>query len=140
MILWKKKKIGCTILEIICESGINNDEHDGIDEMESHYQTTVFYMDKANKDVCFTLDEMYQIGTSYRPNYHEMVLHHTARYLNEVERVAWVGEGDSMLLHEILNYSTLELVVGLEIDQKVTRASFKHFGSQPYWDNPNVEW
>jgi len=124
----------------VCESDIINFDYEEIDEVESHYQTAVFYMDEGNKDVCFTLDETYQICTSYRPNYHEMVVHYTARYLNEVKRVAWVGGGDSMLLHEILKYSTLELAVGLEIDQKVTRASFKHFGSQPHWDNPKVEW
>ena len=45
-----------------------------------------------------------------------------------------------MLLHEILKYPSLELVVGLEIDQKVTRGSFKHFGTQPHWDNDKVEW
>jgi len=45
-----------------------------------------------------------------------------------------------MLLHEILKYNSLQLVIGLEIDQTVTRKSFKHFGTQPHWDNDKVQW
>ena len=46
-----------------------------------------------------------------------------------------------MLLHDILKYPTLEKVIGLEIDQFVTRGSFKHFGTQPHWDqHEKVEW
>jgi hypothetical protein len=82
-----------------------------------------------------------QICTSYRPDYHEMVVHNTARYLEtDLKRVVFVGGGDSMLLHNILQYPTLEKVVGLEIDQFVTRSSFFHFGTQPHFDNPKVEW
>eukprot|EP00797_Seminavis_robusta_P035388 Sro875_g214440.1 Polyamine aminopropyltransferase (834) ;mRNA; r:37576-40077 len=57
-----------------------------------------------------------------------------------MERVLFVGGGDSMLLHEILKYETIQKVVGLELDQQVTRYSFKHFGTQPHFDNPRVEW
>ena len=45
-----------------------------------------------------------------------------------------------MLLHEVLKYPTLELVVGLELDQTVVRKSFKHFQSQPHFDDDRVEW
>lgn len=68
-----------------------------------------------------------------------------------------------MLLHDILKYPTLELAVGLELDQEVTvgsycvhwiksdgdtqprrlslqRYSFMHFGAQPHFDNEKVEW
>ena len=45
-----------------------------------------------------------------------------------------------MLLHEMLKYPSLELAVGLELDQKVTRGAFKHFGVQPHWDDPKVQW
>ena len=51
-----------------------------------------------------------------------MAVHYTAKYLKEdLKRVVFVGGGDSMLLHEVLKYPSLELVVGLEIDQTVTR-------------------
>ena len=45
-----------------------------------------------------------------------------------------------MILHEALQYPSLEFVVGLEIDQKVTRNSFKYFGTQPHWDDDRVQW
>ena len=45
-----------------------------------------------------------------------------------------------MLLHEVLKYPELELVVGLELDQIVTRKCFKHFRSSPHFDDPRVEW
>lgn len=87
------------------------------------------------------IPQVTQICTSYRPDYHEMVVHNTVRYLEEdLKRVVFVGGGDSMLLHDIIKYPTLEKVIGLEIDQHVTRASFEHFGSEPLWDNPKVEW
>ena len=91
------------------------------------------FHDPKSLDTCFELDTTVQICGSYRPHYHEMVVHYTAKFLKEVKRVLWVGGGDSMLLHEIMKYnSTLEKVVGLEIDQTVTRKSFQHFGTQPH--------
>jgi spermidine synthase len=54
--------------------------------------------------------------------------------------VMWVGSGDAMFLHEILKYNSLELAVGLELDQEVTRGAFKYFGAQPHWDNEKVQW
>jgi len=81
-----------------------------------------------------------KICEAYRPHYHEPAVHYTARFMKDVKRVMFVGGGDSMLLHEILKYPTLEKVVGLELDQQVTRSSFKHFGTQPHWDNERVEW
>ena len=81
-----------------------------------------------------------QICESYRPHYHEMAVHHTAFFLNEIKRVLFVGGGDSMLLHESLKYPSLELVVGLELDQIVTRQSFKYFGTQPHYHNKKVQW
>jgi len=111
-----------------------------VDVVQSKYQTTSFHFNPKNRDVCLAIDGMYQTCSSYRPHYHEMVVHYTASYLSEVKRVLWVGGGDSMLLHEIMKYPSLELVVGLEIDQKVTRYAFKHFGTQPHWDNTKVQW
>lgn len=88
------------------------------------------------------LDNVLQICDAYRPHYHEMVVHNTARFLplKSIKRVLWVGGGDSMLLHEILKYPSLELVVGLELDQKVTRGAYKHFGTQPHYDQIKVQW
>jgi len=125
----------------ICDTSKIQDFNDysDTDSIQSHYQLASFFTNEESNDTCFDLDDVYQICSSYRPHYHEMVVHHTARYLKEVKRVLWVGGGDSMLLHEILKYP-VELVVGLEIDQKVTRYAFKHFGTQPHWDDPRVQW
>jgi hypothetical protein len=64
-----------------------------------------------------------------------------AKYISkDIKRVLWVGGGDSGLLNEIVKYPSLELAVGLELDQQVTRLAFKHFAAIPHYDNPKVEW
>ena len=87
-----------------------------------------------------SIDGIFQQCNKYRPHYHEPVVHYAARFLEKITRVVFIGGGDSMLLHEALQYPTVELVVGLEIDQKVTRNSFKYFGTQPHWDDDRVQW
>jgi len=113
---------------------------DKIDGVKSHYQSIDFVKDPKNDNVCFDISNIIQMCGSYRPHYHEMVVHYTARFVKDVKRVIWVGGGDSMLLHEIVKYPGLEFVVGLEIDQWVTRLSFKHTGTQPHYDNDKVQW
>lgn len=81
-----------------------------------------------------------QICASYRPQYHEYVTHAAARFVKDIKRVIFIGGGDSMLLHEALRYPALEKVVGLELDQTVTRKCFKHFKSSPHFDDQRVEW
>jgi spermidine synthase len=111
------------------------------DVVESHYQVLRYVSYPETKDMCFYLDGTWQICASYRPQYHEMGVHDTIRYLPyEPKRVLWVGGGDTMFLHEILKYPSLELAVGLELDQKVARGAFKWFGAQPHWDNEKVQW
>jgi spermidine synthase len=60
--------------------------------------------------------------------------------VQDVRRIIFIGGGDSMLLHEALKYPNLELVVGLELDQTVTRKCFKYFNTLPHFDNEKVEW
>eukprot|EP00522_Entomoneis_paludosa_P009895 CAMPEP_0172455196 /NCGR_PEP_ID=MMETSP1065-20121228/11940_1 /TAXON_ID=265537 /ORGANISM="Amphiprora paludosa, Strain CCMP125" /LENGTH=1595 /DNA_ID=CAMNT_0013207655 /DNA_START=24 /DNA_END=4811 /DNA_ORIENTATION=+ len=111
-----------------------------LEQIQSPYQTITYLEDPFTKNMCFDLDNIYQICTSYRPHYHEYATIYAARFLPEVKRVLWVGGGDSMLLHEIIKFDSLELAIGLELDQKVTRNAFKYFGSQPHWDNDKVQW
>jgi spermidine synthase len=111
-----------------------------LQEFKSKYQHVEFCQDPRNDDVCLDLDNIIQICASYRPHYHELMVHYPARYLPQLRRVVFIGGGDSLLLHEVLKYPELELVVGLELDQQVTRGSYKFFGSQPHWDDPRVEW
>ena len=45
-----------------------------------------------------------------------------------------------MLLQEILKFQALvELAIGLDLDQKVTRGCFKHFGTQSQFDGVCVK-
>lgn len=103
------------------------EEHfEGVHEEQSLYQKISFDESLENEDKCLTLDTTMQQCSSYRPHYHEPFVHYSASYLNDgimsgVKRVAFVGGGDSMLLHEVLKYQGLEIVLGLELDQKVTR-------------------
>ena len=106
-----------------------DDSHDDFEEVaneDSLYQTVIFEENLIKEDKCLRLDSTLQQCSSYRPHYHEPFVHYSASYLNEglmsgVKRVVFVGGGDSMLLHEVLKYKGLEMVLGLELDQKVTR-------------------
>ena len=117
------------------------EKYEIVEKIKSPYQEMTFRVNPENKDTCFDLENVLQICDNYRPYYHELSVHNAARWLpNGIKRVLWVGGGDSMLLHEFLKYPSVELIVGLEIDQIVTRASFKHFGTQPHFDDDRVEW
>ena len=112
-----------------------------IGRSESHYQSLDYCMEPNTKEVCFHIDDVFQMCSSYRPHYHEMGVQLPARYLVESpKRILWIGGGDAMFLHEILKYPDLELAVGLELDQKVTRGAFQYFGVQPHFDNEKVQW
>jgi spermidine synthase len=116
------------------------DDWETLEEIQSPYQQLAYAWVPVSDDLCFDLDDTVQICASYRPHYHEMMVHYAARFLKSVKRVLFVGGGDSMLLHEALKYKELELVVGLELDQVVPRNSFRYFGTQPHFDDPRVEW
>ena len=115
-------------------------DHAVVEELRTHYQSLNFAIHPATFDVVMDLDNIVQISSNYRPQYHEYVTHAAARFVPKIQRVIFIGGGDSMLLHETLKYPDLKLVVGLELDQMVTRKSFKHFRSSPHFDDPRVEW
>eukprot|EP00984_Skeletonema_dohrnii_P010427 scaffold4055_cov129-Skeletonema_dohrnii-CCMP3373.AAC.3 len=120
-----------------------DESHDDFEEIameHSLYQRVVFEENLVKEDKCLRLDTTLQQCSSYRPHYHEPFVHLSAAYLQDVKRVVFVGGGDSMLLHEVLKYPSLELVLGLELDQKVTRNSFEHFKTQPHFDDERVQW
>ncbi|KAL7504883.1 hypothetical protein ACHAXN_004458 [Cyclotella atomus] len=113
---------------------------DAVYETRSFYQE-VAWSENANKpDVCMSLDDILQICNSYRPHYHEPYVHFPAAYMKEMKRIVFIGGGDAMLLHESLKYPNVELVLGLELDQKVVRESLKHFRTQPHFEDPRVQW
>jgi len=114
--------------------------YDDKERLKTNYQKLAFVERDEDYDICMNLETTLQICSSYRPHYHEYFVHFPARFLKKVERVIFIGGGDAMLLHEILKHETVEKVVGLELDQQVTRKSFKWFHSQPHWDDDRVEW
>ena len=115
-------------------------DFDDIEYLMTHYQTLNFMRREETDDMCMDLDNIVQICSNYRPQYHEYSTHGAGRFVKDVKRVMFIGGGDSMLLHETLKYPNLELVVGLEIDQTVVRKAFKHFHTSPHFEDERVEW
>lgn len=122
---------------IPCESE-STPGYEVIEMIQTNYQNMFF--ESLDGDVCLHLDATLQACSSYRPFYHELTVHTAASFLETVRRVAIIGGGDSMMLHETLKYTTLEKVVLLELDQDVVRASFEYFKTQPHFDDGRVEW
>ena len=113
---------------------------DAVYETRSFYQEVAWSENAAKPDICMSLDDILQICHSYRPHYHEPYVHFPAAYLKDMKRIIFIGGGDAMLLHEALKYPNVEMVIGLELDQKVVRESLKHFHTQPHFDDPRVQW
>lgn len=106
---------------------------------DSHYQQIEFRHGEEEDDTCLWLSDWAQTCTSFR-QYHEALVHYPASFVSEVKRVAYIGGGDNMILHEILKYPSIELVLGFELDQQVVRYSFLNLGTLPYFDDPRVQW
>jgi len=115
-----------------------------LDEIDSQYQNIEFTLneDEESKktDTCLRLSGWLQTCTSFRPHYHEALVHYPSSFLDTVKRVLFLGGGDNMILHEILKYPSIELAVGMELDQQVVRSSFKNLGTQPHFDRDVVQW
>eukprot|EP00588_Corethron_pennatum_P033048 CAMPEP_0194346934 /NCGR_PEP_ID=MMETSP0171-20130528/105705_1 /TAXON_ID=218684 /ORGANISM="Corethron pennatum, Strain L29A3" /LENGTH=1039 /DNA_ID=CAMNT_0039114119 /DNA_START=132 /DNA_END=3250 /DNA_ORIENTATION=+ len=116
-----------------------------VGKYQSTYQGIEFlkYEDaNGNKlDTCLWFDDYaLHACTSLRPHYHEWFVHYPAQFLKQMKRVLFLGGGDSMILHEVLKYPDLELVIGMELDQVVVRGSFKHFKTEPHYDDDRVQW
>ena len=111
-----------------------------LEGMKTHYQVLNFAFREEDGDICMDLEDTVQICSTYRPHYHEFSSHFAARFVDNIKRVVFVGGGDSMMLHEVLKYPSLEKVIGLELDQMVVRKSFKYFRTQAHFDNDKVEW
>eukprot|EP00986_Skeletonema_menzelii_P020196 scaffold30474_cov166-Skeletonema_menzelii.AAC.1 len=124
-----------------CGSYIDlSDYTDAVFESKSFYQAVAWTEHPGKPDTCLSLDDVLQICHSYRPHYHEPYIHFPAAYLKEMKRIVFIGGGDSMLLHESLKYPDVELVLGLELDQKVVRESLRYLHTQPHFDDPRVQW
>jgi spermidine synthase/S-adenosylmethionine/arginine decarboxylase-like enzyme len=113
-----------------------------LEGFRSFHQAIDYYYNDETEDACLFLNEYLHACASNRPHYHEVFVHYPAHFLDKVERVLFIGGGDSMVLHEVLKYNDqLELVVGLELDQQVVRTTFNRIGTQPHFDkHDKVEW
>lgn len=98
--------------------------------------------DDREQDTCLHLENVLHSCLAFRPHVHETLIHYPASFLpkNGMKRVLYVGGGDLVLLHELLRYKSVELVIGMEIDQTVLRHSFRHYGIQPKFEDERVHW
>ena len=111
------------------------------DDIRTFHQPVDFHHNKKLDDCCLLLNEYLHACVSNRPHYHEVFVHYPAHFLDKVQRVLFIGGGDSMVLHELLKYDDIELMVGLELDQQVVRSTFLNMGMQPHFDkHEKVEW
>jgi len=121
-------------------AGFVNAKYDEVDVVTSGYQEVKYMFNAELDDTCLYLNNWLQTCSSFRPHYHEAFVHFPARFIEEVKRVVFIGGGDNMILHEILKYPSLELVVGMELDQQVVRSSFKNMGTEAHFDDERVQW
>ncbi len=131
----------------VCDANVRDNVKGNLffsESFKSYYQWIDYryFYDSENKkvDKCLNLDGWIHSCSSYRPHYHEWLVHYPARFVKTVNRVLFMGGGDSMILNEVLKYPELETVIGLELDQQVVRTSFKHFNTQPHFDDERVMW
>lgn len=117
-----------------------NPEWEGIEIDKSGFQEIEWVGVPGKNDLCFLLDGEHQSCSAYRAHYHDIAAHFPTRYLETVRRVAILGGGDSLLLHEMMKYDSIELIVQLELDQRVVRTSHKYFASQPFFHDERVQW
>jgi spermidine synthase len=116
------------------------EESEHIDASSSFYQTIEFFHNYDTADTCMLLGAILHSCFSFRPFYHEELIHYPARYLQDVRRAIFIGGGDSMIHPELLKYPNIELIVGLELDQQVVRSCFKNYGTRPDFDNDKIQW
>lgn len=79
-------------------------------EIDTHYQFMEFYYDAETEDTCLFLDGMQHTCSSLRA-VQEALIHYPASFLRDVKRVAFIGGGDNLFLHELMKYPSIELVV-----------------------------
>ena len=111
-----------------------------IGKVQSHYQVIDFLYERPPlNNTYMKLGNWLHSGSNFRAHYHEGLIHVPLQYIKTVKRVLYVGGGDNMVVSELLKYnSTIELIVGMELDQQVCRSTHKYFGTTPSWDDPRV--
>ncbi len=113
------------------------DEYLPIDGGSSLHQAIQIYA--LDNDICLDRQQRVHVCSSFRPAYYEYFVHPAMSFLQKTRRVLIMGNGASFFLHEVLKYD-IEYVLVLELDQTMMDMAQKHFGVDPHFDDPRVEW
>ena len=115
-------------------------EGDGkrIGTAKTAYQTIDYHYEHDVLNTYMHMNSWLHSSNSHRAHYHDGMIHVPLQYVQDVKRVAYIGGGDNMPLYELLKYPNIELIVGMELDQQVTRSSFQYFGTSPNYHDPRV--
>ena len=117
--------------------GVNNNFYQEISFVHEPWTDNTFmFMKGANGGG----ETILHSGSPFRAHYHEAVIHVGLQYVKTPKRVAYIGGGDNMVLEELLKYDSIEKIVGMELDQQVSRSSMKYFGTTPSYHDDRVEW
>jgi len=108
--------------------------------VKGFYQELDYLYESDVDNTYMNMEGMLHSASNFRAHYHESSIHVPLQYVKDVKRVAYIGGGDNMVLHEVLKYPDLELVVGMELDQQASRSSLKYFGTTPAYFDPRVQW
>ncbi|MEL6339365.1 MAG: polyamine aminopropyltransferase [Myxococcota bacterium] len=95
-------------------------------EEQSPYQRIAVY-DTPFFGRLMTLDDIVMLTERDEFIYHEMLVHIPLCSLDNPKNVLIVGGGDAGCLREVLKHDTIERVVQVDIDRRVTEVAQEHF-------------
>jgi hypothetical protein len=121
-----------------CAEGVSNDDGEELGKLKGYYQDLEFYYVSDVDNTYMNMATWLHSSSNFRAHYHEAAIHVPLQYIKDVKRVLYIGGGDNMVLHELLKYDHIELIVGMELDQQVSRSSLKYFGTSPFFHDPRV--
>ncbi|MEO1172857.1 MAG: polyamine aminopropyltransferase, partial [Myxococcota bacterium] len=96
-------------------------------EEQTDYQKLTVY-DTEFFGKMMTLDDIVMLTERDEFIYHEMLVHVPLCSIENPQRVLIIGGGDCGCLREALKHESVEEVVQVDIDQRVTEVSAEHFG------------
>lgn len=88
---------------------------------------------------CMLLDHEPQLCDNDEHEYHELIVHYPASFLDKLENVLIIGGGDCMTLREVMRYNSIKNVYMLELDENVVNVSKKYFGVSDYSNDNRVK-
>ncbi len=97
-------------------------------EEETPFQKIAIY-ETTEFGNLMTLDELIMLTDRDNFIYHEMMSHPVLFMHPNPLKIVIIGGGDCGTLHEVLKHTTIEKVIEVEIDERVTRLSEQYFPS-----------